>query len=151
VGASSSADARQVQELVTAIEALPDLTRPRIEQLLGVSLQPAGEGRNQAATLPSGPFQRVVLHEPSSTQPTDPWRLGLEVREGVKLPLRAFEADFLGPIVDINPDIPPEGTVARGIVTPGRSRLLEFWAGSGTLRQASFRRDQAAPPGRCDL
>jgi hypothetical protein len=134
---------QQVRQIVGAVEALSDLSRSGVEGLLGVKLVRFDDDpRNTGASLVAGPFQRVTLHEPRPGQPGGLWMLGLEVRDGVDIPLRAFDANFLGPIVDINPDLPPEGTVARGIVGRGRSRVLEFFAGSERLRQVSFRRER---------
>ena len=132
----------QVEKLVNAIDRLPDLSRANVERALGVRLSPSSEDPQVwQAPLPSGPFAEVSLFEPRPDQKTARVSLGLKVKPETRLPLSEFPPDLLGDIVDINPRIPPEGTVTRGHVGAGRDRMLEFWAGSDTLWRASFHRD----------
>jgi hypothetical protein len=132
----------EVEKLVNTIDRLPDLSRANVERVLGVRLSPSFEDPQVwQASLPSGPFAEVALFEPRPDQKNARMSLGLKVKPETRLPLSEFPPDLLGDIVDINPRIPPEGTVTRGHVGAGRDRTLEFWASSNTLWRATFHRD----------
>jgi hypothetical protein len=136
----------QAKKLVGAISALPELSQRPIEKLLGVSLKPAGPVTDSApvsleAKIASGPFAQVELRTPNPAQPRGPRMVVLEVREGVSLPMTGFDKAFIGSLTDVNPDIPPEGTVTHSVERPGQSTRFQFRAKSRTLRLVAFHRE----------
>jgi hypothetical protein len=132
----------EVEKLVKTIDKLPDLNRANVERVLGVHLSPSDDDPQVwEAHLPSGPFAEVAFFEPRADQKQARVSLGLKMKPETLLPLSEFPPDLLGDILDINPRIPPEGTVTRGRTGFGRDRLLEFRAASHTLWRATFRRD----------
>jgi hypothetical protein len=137
----------EAQRLISALSSLRDLTRANVETLLKVSLGPAadfpGDPNLFEAQLPSGPFAKVRLQQPGPTQTFGP-RLSLEARSGTPLPKSRFDQALIGPIVDINPHIPPEGTVTHKPAAGDTGTRLEFWKASEQLRQVTFSRARDA-------
>ena len=133
----------EAQRLISALSSLRELTRANVEKLLKVSLGPAadfpGDPTLLEAQLPSGPFAKVRLQQPGPKQTFGP-RLGLEARSGTALPRSGFDKALIGPIVDINPHIPPEGTVTHKPAAGDTGTRLEFWTKSEQLRQVTFSR-----------
>jgi hypothetical protein len=134
----------QTRNLVTAIGAARELSRQRIESLLGIPLVHTDDAQPDELTwqaeLASGPFARLELREPNARQDQS-WRLlVLEVREGVELPMEAFEPAEIGPLTDVNPRIPPEGTITHARETPEQSTRFQFRAKSHLLRLVAFHR-----------
>jgi hypothetical protein len=134
----------EAQRLIAALSSMPELSRAKVEKLLGVSLRPAADAQGDPtlweAPLPTGPFAQVRLREPGPKQKLGA-RLSLEARAGNQLAKREFDPALIGPIVDVNPRIPPEGTVAHKPKSAGTGTILEFWAKSDQLRQVTFSRD----------
>jgi hypothetical protein len=134
----------EAQRLIAALSSMPELSRTKVEKLLGVSLRPAADAQGDPtlweAPLATGPFARVRLREAGPKQKIGA-SLSLEARAGSHLPKRLFDPALIGPIVDINPRIPPEGTVAHKPQSADHGPVLEFWAKSEQLRQVTFRRD----------
>jgi hypothetical protein len=122
-------------QTVDALALLPELSRSALEAALGVSLSAPSDGAEVAA-LEAGPFARVERRAPGG-EPADQTRVILDVREGVPLELSEFRAS--GRIVpstpfDVNPNLPPEGTLTFRDQTPTQSTLYEFTAQSQRLR-----------------
>lgn len=141
--AEKSAAIVQAQRLITTLSSMSDLSRTQVEKVLGVSLQPAADHEGPSAlweaTLSDGPFARARLHEPGPQQKFGA-SLSLQVRQGTALSKRGFDPAWIGPIVDVNPRIPPEGTIAHKPRRADSGTILEFWAKSDQLRQVTFRR-----------
>jgi len=119
-----------IQQLVTAIAALPALSKPALEQLLGVQLMhvttESGPVTYEAA-LPAGPFQRVELHEPSAGGVS---LVLFDTRAGVELPMATFMQKKLIPVetpMQIEPNVPPEGVVTFELTEyAGQHVLYDF-------------------------
>ena len=137
---------KEVERIVAAVASAPDLSRKRIEGILGASLSPVPsrpngppDAHDLAATLADGPFARVELRE------AEPWQkrsiLVLEVRGGVELPLQRFSAEHLGQMQDVNAHIPPEGTVTYSAGEPPLRTLFQFHAKRRTLRSVAVHLD----------
>jgi hypothetical protein len=137
----------EAQRLISALSSLRELTRANVEKLLKVSLGPAADFPADPtlfeAQLPSGPFAKVRLQQPGPKQTFGP-RLGLEARLGTELAKSRFDKALIGPIVDINPHIPPEGTVTYKPAAGDTGTRLEFWKTSEQLRQVTFSREPKA-------
>jgi hypothetical protein len=135
---------KQTRNLVAAIGAAPELSRQRIESLLGIRLVHADAAKPDELTyeaeLPSGPFARLELRETNARQNQSSRLLVLEVREGVELPKEGFEPAEIGPLTDVNPRIPPEGTITHARETPEQSIRFQFRAKSHLLRLVAFHR-----------
>jgi hypothetical protein len=134
----------EAQRLISALSSLRELTRANVEKLLKVSLGPAADFPADPtlfeAQLPSGPFGKVRLQQPGPKQTFGP-RLSLEVRPGAALSKSRFDKALIGPIVDINPHIPSEGTVTHKTAAGDTGTRLEFWTKSEQLRQVTFSRE----------
>lgn len=120
-GAQQSGYAGAMQ-LVDAIAALPQLTKPALEGVLGVPLthDPTASADEQyyIARLPGGAFEHVEVRI-SNPQQEQFAMVILRVRAGEQLKLAAFNgAGRIGPsaVMTVNPRVPPSGilTYATG-------------------------------------
>jgi hypothetical protein len=131
------------QRLFLAARVDPRQRRDTAEGSLGPAADFLGDPNLFEAQLPSGPFARVRLQQPGPTQTFGP-RLSLEARSGTPLPKSRFDQALIGPIVDINPHVPPEGTVTHEAAAGDTRTRLEFWKASEQLRQVTFSRARDA-------
>ena len=131
---------------IDAIAALSDLSKPALEQVLGVTLTHlstvAAALLYYEAALPSGPFSRVELRRSNITQPNFALVL-LDTRPGVQVLLTAFrdagriKLDMLS---DVNPNVPPEGTETYSAKANGQTLSYELTVKSHQLRGVSIKR-----------
>jgi hypothetical protein len=133
-------------QLVDRLAALPVLSKLAVEGVLGVNLQHLSSQPPQylyyEALLPSGPFSRVEVREPNPTQQRFELAF-LEVRPGVELLIDSFRKD--GRVdasmpMDVNPQIPPEGTLTYSRRSAEQSVHYQFTARSQRLRLVAFHR-----------
>ena len=138
-----------VAQLVDKIAALPDLTKDALERVLGATLThlPNADRAEQyyEGTLASGPFSRVEIRQSNPSQSSFALVI-LDVRAGVALPLGRFRSQ--GRVrpdmpLNVNPHIPPEGTVTFTDTHGSQQLRYEFTAKSDQLRGVVFERRPA--------
>jgi hypothetical protein len=137
--------ASEAKRIVGMLANASEFKKTKIEELLGVSLarppEVAPEFFYYEAELPSGPFSQIELREPNPSQART-WLVLLTVREGIELPLSAFENDPIppGPPQDIQPRVPPEGTITYIVKSPPQSIHYAFRAQSEMLQVVALHR-----------
>jgi hypothetical protein len=135
-----------VAQLVDKVAALPELSKDALERVLGVTLTHLPDaGRDEQyyqATLASGPFSRVEVRQSNPSQSSFALVI-FDVRAGVSLPLEKFRnAARVRPDmpVNVNPHVPPEGTVTFTDTHGSQQLRYEFTAKTDLLRGVIFDR-----------
>jgi hypothetical protein len=145
-GASRAAPSgSEARRLIGQILADADLSPRSLQAILGQPLAPTVNPTTVSWTtrLLSGPFDGVELRTLDSRAD---WRLvNLDVREGVALAYGEFAGDVIPPgtpVSDLNPHIPPEGTISYVVEQGPRQTVhFQFTARSLTLRAVSVHRN----------
>lgn len=118
-------------ETLDGILALPSLEPEGVGAVLGVSLarRPSHNRylRVYGASLDEGPVAGAELRVPGAGATTDERRLVLTPDSGLRIPWDEV-ADTYGAtgIVDVNPDVPPEGIISSEVTAPDGTRALWF-------------------------
>jgi hypothetical protein len=137
----------ELVRLVAAFDAMPELSRSKIESVLGAKLGPSTaeppnpDGYN--AVLTSGPLGAVSFRHSSSGRTPAFAILVLDLREDLKLERQDLDARLIGPRTGTNAQMWPT-TFTHGLSGPGWRRLFVFESGSGALARVSFLRGSAA-------
>jgi hypothetical protein len=137
----------ELVRLVAAFDAMPELSKSKIESVLGAKLGPSTanppDPHGYEAALPSGPFGAVSFrHSSPGRRPTFAI-LVLEVREGLKLERQDLDARLIGPRTGTNAQMWP-ATFTHSLSGSGWRRLFVFESTSGALAGVSFHRGSAA-------
>lgn len=140
---------QQATALIDRIAALPQLNQAAVQGVLGVSLTHSASARPEEqyfeAPLASGPFGRVEVKLSNPSQ--DSFALViLDVRQGVAVPLARFRSEGrVSPNtpMDVNPRVPPEGTLTFSQVEKNQAVRYEFRAKSQVLSGAMVERRPA--------
>jgi hypothetical protein len=90
---------RHVQRLARELLAVEQPSKPAFEQVLNVKLwphrsNPADSSRCETG-FPSGPLANVDIRAPDANSPTAPWLFTFSVRQGLALPMKAFDRTFI--------------------------------------------------------
>ena len=140
---------QQATALIDRIAGLPQLTQAAVEGVLGVSLthstSASPDEQYFEAPLASGPFGRVEVKLSNPSQ--DSFALViLDVRSGVVVPLARFRSE--GRVqpntrMDVNPRVPPEGTITFSQIEKNQTVRYEFRTKSQVLSGAMVERRPA--------
>jgi hypothetical protein len=129
----------KVLQTVDELAALPQLSKVAAESHFRVPMThlPHARPTDQyyEALLPSGPFSRVEVRESNPTQDKFEFLI-LDIRPDPALTIRALLAvGRLRPdtAIDVNPDVPPEGTITYITRDGGQTVSYEFRARSEQL------------------
>jgi hypothetical protein len=135
-------EAKQVVESVAGARVL---TKTEMERLLAVKLDRLAnvgpEFSYFEAAISRGPFSRIEVREPNAAQDQN-WLVNLFVREGVELPLAAFQRDLIGPRAELafEPRVPPEGLTSYKVKEVTQSIYYGFGSAHGLLMSVSLHR-----------
>ena len=136
---------KEFVRVVTAIDALPELSRTKVEEVLGVSLGPSrGKGngpREHEVAVRSGPFVLARLRE-SDPGAERKWQvLSIETRLELGVNFRDFDEGFIGPSTGSNPY---DGTYTHGFQRAGKRTLFAFKRDDRLFVGVYFHRGAAA-------
>jgi hypothetical protein len=136
-----------VVRMVTAMDAIPEFSKSRIESVLGVRLGPSTsdppDPHGYDAVLQSGPFGAVHFRHSGPGQTAPFWIVGFSVRDDLNLTRQDFDEALVGPRSSSQAHrLPP--TTTHSVAGPRRRRLFTFDSSSGALVAVSFLRGAAA-------
>jgi hypothetical protein len=149
---AGSSDAAAVRAVADRILALPDsFDAQTVSRACAVELHEIGcssvymrefEGHPQV-----GVFEMVTLRVPRASSPVSVRLLALTTRAAVAVHEPELRECFALPWqdIDINPHIPPEGTVSFREVFGFRTLFLQFTARSRSLTTMAFHEDIQPP------
>jgi hypothetical protein len=140
---------KQATEIVDRIAQLPVLSQAAVEGVVGASTQRSTTARPgdqyYEAPLADGPFGRVEVRVSGPSQSSFALVI-LDVRPGVEIPLARFRSE--GRVqpstpMDVNPRVPPEGTLTFRHVDGDQTVRYEFRTKSQVLSGAMVERRPA--------
>jgi len=140
---------KQATEIVDRIAHLPQLSQAAVEGVVGTAMTPSTTARPgdryYEAALADGPFERVEIRVSNPSQASFALVI-LDVRPGVDVPLARFRSE--GRVqpstpMDVNPRVPPEGTITFSHVDGDQTVRYEFRAKSQILSGAMVERRPA--------
>ena len=138
----------EVVRLTAALDSMPELSKERIESVLGVTLGPSTsdppEPYGYDTVLRRGPFASVHFRHSKPDQAASFSILSLGVRDNLHLSRRDFDEALVGPQTSSQGDSVPATNSHSMMTGADRRRSFTFEMGSGALLGVSFFRGTAA-------